>query len=787
MSGATLAIVTAPTDAAAVKLYVGESEHTRRLGIAANDLRHGGYRIVSGDHWLVLLGRDNQWQPTGIMKLAANRYMWDGRYLREDKPLAKAWDRVSSGFWGLPFRPLKKRYSDELDLWEFDERGSYNAVVGFLRRQGVRWYMPGELGEVVPEQTSIALPDVDETVRPDFPIRRPYFYARRFSQYGEGDYLKWQMRLGVNQAADLMGAGYRAHGIAHVIDREPMRINHPEYYALVNGRRATGLEDRDARRECLSSLGLVEANAQFCRDMFNVFDMPMVSVMPLDGFTSTCKCRYCKDEPQPERGWNGQFSNYVWSYTEQVARRVYRTHPDRKLLAMSYSTYLDAPTNVDKLPPNVMISIAQHRTKFRQNQSYHDRHVKLREQWLDLLTVPGHKLIMYDYYLYSRPGKRYEFTPAFSPRAIAADYQSLKGLSLGDYMEVDTDFRTDELRARAITGLNMYITSQYWWDADQDIDALLDEYYTRFFGPAAEPMRAFIEYSENNWMDLEKVEKIDKVFELMAAAQDAAPEGSVYAKRIKTIADYIDPLKDRRERLSQPRDNIPRATMVTRNDSQVTIDGKLDDEAWQNMRTYRLRDLKTGAYTDIRSYFHIFWKNGALYVGIRCKEPDMAGLNPASDVDDDTSIWGGDEVEVLIETQVHSYYQLCIAPSGALLDVSFDNGYKTSWSSDAEVGVHHGEDEWTVEVRIPVASEDQKNIDPMNGVAGRKPSNAYPWYFNICRQRVRGDERRHWAFSPTGGGFQKPRKFGKLGQILRDRERRAEWKKQKQQWLDQWE
>ncbi len=43
-------------------------------------------------------------------------------------------------------------------LWQFDERGSFNAVCGYLRSLGVRWYLPGELGEVVPKMKSIPLP-----------------------------------------------------------------------------------------------------------------------------------------------------------------------------------------------------------------------------------------------------------------------------------------------------------------------------------------------------------------------------------------------------------------------------------------------------------------------------------------------------------------------------------------------------------------------------------------------------------------------------------------------------
>jgi len=68
-----------------------------------------------------------------------------------------------------------------------------------------------------------------------------------------------------------------------------------------------------------------------------------------------------------------------------------------------------------------------------------------------------------------------------------------------------------------------------------------------------------------------------------------------------------------------------------------------------------------------------------------------------------------------------------------------------------------------VPVRIPVAGEMQGNIDALNGVAGRRPSQTYPWYFNVCRQRIRANGEAYSALSPTGKkGFHHPKKFAKL-------------------------
>ena len=58
MSGARLPIVTAPTAGMKVKIHIGRSAETDRLGVTNDGLRDGAYRMVSGKDWLVLIGKD---------------------------------------------------------------------------------------------------------------------------------------------------------------------------------------------------------------------------------------------------------------------------------------------------------------------------------------------------------------------------------------------------------------------------------------------------------------------------------------------------------------------------------------------------------------------------------------------------------------------------------------------------------------------------------------------------------------------------------------------------------
>jgi hypothetical protein len=137
-------------------------------------------------------------------------------------------------------------------------------------------------------------------------------------------------------------------------------------------------------------------------------------------------------------------------------------------------------------------------------------------------------------------------------------------------------------------------------------------------------------------------------------------------------------------------------------------------------------------------------------LGIVRREPQIDSLTSGSIVDDDPSILNGDCLELVMETQLHSYYQVGIGPTGAMVDLDRRTGIDTLWSSRAEVAAHIGDDYWSVEVRLPVIGDAQAVLDPRQGIAGRRPTRADPWGLNVCRQRPRGDLRELSALSPAG-------------------------------------
>ncbi|MFA7158870.1 MAG: DUF4838 domain-containing protein [Kiritimatiellia bacterium] len=745
MSGARLPVATAPLKGMAAHVYVGKSKYTDELKITDTGLNSGAFRIVSGKDFLVLLGRDRDFTPPPIA-------------LNTGTNLYKEWDALTGEKWGMPFRGIQRRYSPAAGISDYDGRGSLNAVYEFLESLGLRWYMPGDLGEVAPERKTIELAQMDKTVKPDFNYRDLGDYSPHFDG-GPRDSVLWRLRMRFSMGEEIVGLGGFAHSLNLIHGREEVKQAHPEYFALYNGLRATNHMHSGA--PCLSSPGLFDSTVKYARFIFNTYpDQPAISVMPNDGYVSLCQCELCKGKDTPERGYQGQLSDYVWDFTERVARELYKTHPEKKIINDAYGPYLLPPLKIKKFSPNVMVAICEQRFGYADPQTY-DFYMNIRKGYLEKVN-PGN-FFTGGHYLYTRPKGAFAGVPVFFPHMIANDLRALRGVSQGEFIELSQGAQS-AMHAPGINHLNVYVTGKLYWDAGRDVDEMLSEYYREFYGPAAGEMKKFMEYCEVNWPLMKtKVEPIDKAMELLAKARKAAGD-TVYSRRIDVIIGDTEPVKELREKLAVGRKGAPQAVAAERKNSELKLDGKLDEPFWKDVPVYELKDLSTGKPPAHKTFFQVAWSDTAIVFGIRCEEDDIPNLNIATRKNEDSNLWSGDAIEVHLETQTHSYYQVAINPAGAIIDADRRVRVDTMWNSEAEVAASANEKEWCVEVRFPVVDNDAGGADPLKKVEGRKPTATSPWYFNIGRQRIRkGQLEEASAFSPTfASHFHVPLKFGEL-------------------------
>ena len=566
ITGASIPIVTTESGAD-VHIYVGESSYTTSLGISTSGLKHDAYKMVSGSDWLALLGQDDDYTPI---------YPYGG-----GSEVEEDWDDMNDPYlWLCPYATITHGYDSELDLWNGDGKGSVNAVYAFLHDLGCRWYFPGSIGEILPDLDDIGLPDVNRTVEPDFPLRHWFQYYTEYFRSNNADEIRWQLRLGLNNGRDSIGLGPRGHGIAYVIARDEYATSHPEYYLLINGERQSG--SGQWSKPCLSSSGLLAENVEFVETLFDHYEEPMVNVTPSDGYASPCQCELCEGKDTPERGSIGLLSDYVWAYVNDVAEDVYLTYPSKKVNCLAYTSYYLPPEDIETMSPNITVTFCRWRSWFEEPDTqvtYEDA----MNDWMDIL--PSDEFFIWDYYLHARPpGADFCGIPVYYQWLIRDDLRSLKGLSLGDFMEVQRNWPAWNLpyHALAANHINLYITARLYWDADEDVNALLEEYYTRFYGDAADEMKTFVEYCEANWLQaaIDKAEddytRINQMRTKLNAAITAAGTGDD-ADRVELLDEFLQAAENELPEVSAGDDDSVTLPANASLDGTVTDDGLPDD------------------------------------------------------------------------------------------------------------------------------------------------------------------------------------------------------------------
>ena len=713
ITGAQLRIVTVPGADVPCKIYVGRSSWTDKLGIDVKDLKRDMYRVVSGDKWLALIGNDEEYKPSEPWcKSRADRSRMEAE-----------WGKRTGKTWRVFDLATFKDYSSELDIWRSDGVGSAYAVYDFLRGLGVEWYMPGELGEIVPKTANIEVPKVNRTVKPEVGYRAITFVE--FTVPGTADNVLWYFRLGMG--APIPGFG---HSMQVILGDKNNQEKHPEYYALYNGKREFFAR---GGKPCLSSEGFFNEMVAYVRAYFDTYpEVTAFPVMPTDGFSIMCQCDLCKGKDTPKRGSSGCMSDYVWGFVNRVAGEIEKSHPGKKIGCCSYGSYLLPPEKI-ALHKNVIVMICRWRQHDAGNPEGRAQALEIRNAWESKL-VPN-SLYTWDYYINNIPAR--SGMPVFFPHAISEDLKSWKGVLQGEFIE---SARTKgNLASPGLSHLDIFVTSRLYWNTDQDVDKMLDDYYSRFFSPAKDEMKGFYERAEKTFMKFGP-EDIEYLMKALADAGIKAGSDTAYGKRVAMIRSECE--SKLREILLQKKSKEEYARIEIKElpVSGITLDGRIDEDAWKACPEFALRDCISGETPKNQTKFRVACDAENLYVGIVCQETDMKRLKAVGTKRDDMNVWLDDAIEVILKTPKHLYYQFSSNSNGALIGVDRKQGLNgINWDCGANVVAIKDSDSWTSEISIP-----------LKGIEGEKPSAEKPWSINVCRSRPRDVDPEISIFVPSG-------------------------------------
>ena len=742
ISGAKLPIVEAPSAGFAGHVYLGDSEHTRKLGVSVEDIKHDGFKIVASGNHVAIVGRDidNYTKLLGRIK--------DTRRKRQ-----KEWEKFCGRNWRRPCFHACSDYNKECGFDLQDGTGTLYGVYELLEQLGWRWYMPvPDIGIVCPKMK-------DVTIKTQSIKREPAFPVRIYTDSGRARFREeflWQksMKLGTSRVIPIF------HAIGRLTAWKPEQ--QPEaYYGKVNGRKvwySPKLSIEELRRDFMVFLDRFDK--AFPGIEYACIGQP-------DGLTVMDE----KDatagwDKMKERGARGRFSDYAWDFILDIRKRYMKKHPDKKFSVFAYSSCSRPPTNVDVIPGNIVVAYSQASPRWVGPEGIN---LKYRDEWLAKLKG-NDQLYIWEHYLYHRHKHNTPPIPVIFTEVMKRNFASLYGRCVGGLVEVawtHRDVRAEKKLVTARVGLahlTLLLHARMWWNRDVDIPAFIDEYCEKFFGPAKGEMREFYRFAEAVWTrpgpriiaenhGFITKKDVQRYFDLLARAKAKAGD-TVYGKRIDYIRAEMEPLKKVHDRLKRTGPDF-RCTEVK---GRSSIDGDLAKPLWskQPYSFAQLKDMFTGRTPHhVRTFASFRWvrREGALVVGVKCLEPNMNRLVASCRDRDSLALFVDDFVEVQVTTNNGVSPEIAVNPNGVVYDkcaLLTSEDPPMSYTV-RDVAVKRLPGAWTVEIKIDAKT-----------VSGARPTKSYPWGVNVCRQRMACNEPEFYMLSPSGSSFKDKACMGNL-------------------------
>lgn len=376
--------------------------------------------------------------------------------------------------------------------------GSDRAVLygayRLLETLGCRWLTPEPENELVPQTPTIPFPKLDVDTR-------PAFAWRLFGARGKPEAESWGLKMGFNglfdpDATAINGACVYwprevqgVHAFVQIMPPKKYFEAHPEWYPLLGGKRvpcqsATG-------QLCLTAPGLAD---EFAANVLRLFDSDptarLVSISPNDGY-GWCECPACleldrklcgarttKQGLAREKPFMGD--RLFW-FANQVAERVGRKYPDRKLLVLAYVNYAEPPDTI-RPAPNVVPFVC-HYAPADYSRPIADPTSEPNSQFNAL--VKRWAAITPEAMIYSYVSKSMWWRlprPVVAP--FAADVKYYHQLGIRRY------YCQSSLMDWPLDGPLYYVIGRLLWDPGADPQAAAREWIAGMFGPAAADMAA---------------------------------------------------------------------------------------------------------------------------------------------------------------------------------------------------------------------------------------------------------------------------------------------------------
>ncbi|MEN6301224.1 MAG: DUF4838 domain-containing protein [Armatimonadia bacterium] len=337
------------------------------------------------------------------------------------------------------------------------EFGLYDVLERFV---GVRWLLPGDNGTDVPAHKTLKVPE--GLVRDE-----PVFMSRLFSGLRGPAQNQWA------RCNRMHGKISFHHSLGeNIFKPEKYKADHPEFFPMKDGKTrylpADGMYH--GWQPCFSAPGTVEVAVQTICEYFKANPEAPSFSLGVNDSSGHCRCPECLARIPEQKNFLGMYdySDIYYDWCNKVIEGVLKQYPDKWFGCLAYSEVAAPPTKV-KVHERLIPYMTYDRMKWIHPEIEKSGH-EATEAWHKASPTLG----WYDY-IYG--------TPYCLPRVWF--HKSGEYLKYGQQQGVKAHYA--EIYPNWGEGPKPYLFMKLWWNPNQDVDKLLNEWYVRCVGAKAAP------------------------------------------------------------------------------------------------------------------------------------------------------------------------------------------------------------------------------------------------------------------------------------------------------------
>ncbi|MFA6815423.1 MAG: DUF4838 domain-containing protein [Lentisphaeria bacterium] len=354
-------------------------------------------------------------------------------------------------------------------------RGNMYGVYGLLEEHlGCRWFTPKV--SRIPKQSNLILDPINELYVPPLEYREPYMFECRDAD--------WCARNRMNPNSSKLDIRHGGkpriwsfcHTFKYLLPVEKYCDTHPEYFALVNGKRSCNTKNPQL---CCTNPDVIRICIESMRRIMKASPGFMVYSVSQNDHDGHCECAKCQALAKAEESQMAP----VLQLANCIADAMAKEFPDKIIQILPYQ-WTRKPPKTMRPRPNILVMLCSTGCCFSHPLESCEKNKDFRTDFEGWAKI-SKKLWIWDYATnFSHPLIPFPNIQVLSPNIryyVAHNVTGIFEQSCGGTPGIEFA----ELRG--------YIISKFLWNPSYDPQKAIHEFLEAYYGKASKPIQAYID------------------------------------------------------------------------------------------------------------------------------------------------------------------------------------------------------------------------------------------------------------------------------------------------------